>query len=349
MVISVNSYQKIPPIEGFFIKSKDDLIFDVKGLSHPDDRIIAFVRYVPSDFIKDNQTISRKGYCKIYDLKERYQFLKENFPKYLFHDEQGLGLLQAIPLTKVEKIYDPRKKLERLIQKIDNLTNLERNVLKLANVLVKHSKISSTAMGVTGSILVDLENDNSDIDLVIYGYENSLLVYNAMNNIFESEESISRYTEEELRNLWIDRGQENQISFKDFIIMENSKQLQGKINGIDFYIRLVLFPEEFNEDYIKTSITKLDVIEITAKIIDDKRSMVTPCIYQIDDVEILSNNNLTNIPERIFSVRGRYCELAKKGDKVRIKGRLECIKINNERNFYQITLGTTKEEFFKKD
>jgi len=77
------------PIEGFFIKSVDDLIFDVKGLSHPQDRIISFVRYVPAKFYENTQKSFTKGYSKLYDLLERYAFLHQNFPQYIYEDPMG--------------------------------------------------------------------------------------------------------------------------------------------------------------------------------------------------------------------------------------------------------------------
>ena len=71
----------IEGIEGDYIETKDsNLFFDVKGLFHPNDRKICFIRFFPSpdgDRIKEGIK-----YRKIYELHERYIFLKENYPKY---------------------------------------------------------------------------------------------------------------------------------------------------------------------------------------------------------------------------------------------------------------------------
>ena len=101
------------PIEGFFIKSTDGLIFDVKELSQPTDRVIAFVRYIPSDYMKSNSII-RKGYVKLYNLMERYRYLTKHFPKYLFEDSKGRGLLQGVAreeIKEIERLIAERKKV----------------------------------------------------------------------------------------------------------------------------------------------------------------------------------------------------------------------------------------------
>ena len=61
-------------VEGYFIKTLDNLIFEVKGVIHPNDRIIAYVRYVPN--IVSSDSVPR--FQKIYDLYEREKYLKDN-------------------------------------------------------------------------------------------------------------------------------------------------------------------------------------------------------------------------------------------------------------------------------
>ena len=38
----------ISPIEGHFLVTEDGLIFEVKGVIHPEERIIAYLRYAPA-------------------------------------------------------------------------------------------------------------------------------------------------------------------------------------------------------------------------------------------------------------------------------------------------------------
>ena len=70
--------------EGELIENKDGIIFDVKGLIHPTNKIIAFPRFIPTT--KGNRTRKKLSYNKIYNLKERFEFLKEKFPELIIYD-----------------------------------------------------------------------------------------------------------------------------------------------------------------------------------------------------------------------------------------------------------------------
>ena len=70
--------------EGDFIKDVNDLIFSVKGLIHPRDRIIAYPRYIPNKTGEREDV--RKSYVKMYSLVESFSFLEKNFPEYLVYD-----------------------------------------------------------------------------------------------------------------------------------------------------------------------------------------------------------------------------------------------------------------------
>lgn len=338
------------PIEGFFIKSVDDMIFDVKGLSHPRDRIISFVRYVPAKLCENTQKSVTKGYCKLYDLLERYAFLHQNFPQYIYEDPMGRGLLQAVAKKDIIEIYNPVQKLQQITRtEREELDSLEKLAQELTNKIMEHCDIDSKYLGITGSIMIDLHSEKSDVDLVVYGKRDSTKVYQGMSRIFENYENISRYTEKELKTLWKDRGQEEQIDFESFLESEKKKQLQGTISNIDFYIRLVLLPAENYEPYDQTKITSLGEFEIEATVESDDYSIFTPCIYHLKDV-IIKNEKIEEPtpPDRIFSVRGRYCDIAKTGERISAKGKLERVKIANQKEYLQLTLGSSKNEFMKK-
>lgn len=337
------------PIEGFFIKSNDNLIFDVKGLNHPENKIIAFVRYIPQKSTRNEKT-KQESYRKLYSLSERYQFLSQNYPKYLFNDPQGRGILQAVQKDDLELIYNPILKLQQLMKKKkSNLTLLENQVVMFVNKILDNCDVSLDAIGITGSILVDLQKISSDIDFVIYGKENGREVYNIMPKLFKHVSKIKKYTKNELKKLWQTRGQTKQIDFNSFLHCEREKHLQGIFDNRDFYIRLVPLPSEFNELYSETKIKQQGTIEIKATISDDVNSIFTPCIYQLTDVEIINKDTLEEThPCRIFSLRGRYCELAKKGERIHTLGKLEKVTIKNRAEFHQIVLGSTQKEFFKK-
>ncbi|MBD3192206.1 MAG: hypothetical protein GF308_16315 [Candidatus Heimdallarchaeota archaeon] len=335
-------------IEGFFLQTVDDLIFDVKGITHPKDKKIAYVRYVPIKGGTRSRGSSQTKYKKIYDLEKRYKFIKNNYPHYLFNDPKGRGLLQVVPHHLLKTIFDPRIKLVRIREK-QSPERLEKLVIEFVDNLLALSDVSSRALGISGSILVDLPRKGSDIDLVVYGRDNGQKLYQAMPRVFGSSNAIHRYSREELKELWKNRGQEHQISFSEFFQLEKDKRLQGKIKGTEFYIRLVLLPEEYYEPYEKTVIESLGEIELEGTVEKNGTQIFTPCIYHLTGVTVLSKEEkkLDILPSRIFSVRGRYCELAHKGDRVRVRGKLEQIR-NDREKYFQVVLGIRDNDFFKR-
>ncbi|MFX0211438.1 MAG: hypothetical protein ACFFDT_36000, partial [Candidatus Hodarchaeota archaeon] len=110
------------PVEGYFLTTKEDLIFDVKGLIHPKRRVISFLRYVPvdllpTDFLYKNMTqrnIEGRQFYKIYSLKARYKILQEFFPQYLYYEENADLLLQAVPNNSIKLIHHPIEFVRKL-------------------------------------------------------------------------------------------------------------------------------------------------------------------------------------------------------------------------------------------
>ena len=71
------------PLEGWFLTTKEGLIFDTKGIIHPPDRVIAYLRYIPAEFLDDRVSSEQRfGYIKVYLLKDRMKELQARFPWY---------------------------------------------------------------------------------------------------------------------------------------------------------------------------------------------------------------------------------------------------------------------------
>ena len=75
---------KIRTREGDLLETGDNVLFDVKGLVHPSNRVVAFLRYVP-DPDGDRERAGTR-YRKVYALSERYALLRQAFPQYLVYD-----------------------------------------------------------------------------------------------------------------------------------------------------------------------------------------------------------------------------------------------------------------------
>lgn len=157
-----------------FIETTEGLYFAVNTYAHPKNKFFAFLRYVPYEFvdfkIEDNniREINGRKYIKMAESKIAYKFLEEKFSKYLYYDETINVLMHAIPKEDVKRILRPKERLNEIINEENNLNELEEKCRKLALILEDYG-VPIKSMGVSGSLLLKLNNKNSDIDFVIYG------------------------------------------------------------------------------------------------------------------------------------------------------------------------------------
>ncbi|MEM2103564.1 MAG: hypothetical protein QW717_01570 [Candidatus Bathyarchaeia archaeon] len=329
--------------EGDFIETGQGLIFDVKGLVHPPDSIIAFIRYYPSQTGKRE----REGlfYDKVYSLSRRYQWLKKNFPKYLVYDQVLDDVLCEVPIRDVKRHYMPVEVLRR-IRKAESLDYLECTVLKMARLLKSSASISWNAIGVSGSIMVGLHTLNSDIDLVVYGSGNCRKVYATIEDLFKDCAcSLKPYGLDDLKRLFDFRSRDTLMTFEDFVKVESRKFLQGKFMGKDYFIRFVKNWEEIDEKYGDIRYRNCGYARIEATVVDDADAIFTPCIYRIEDVNIVEGPEFKPIKE-IASFRGRFCEQARKGERVAAQGKIEhVINCKKHSEYFRLLIGNKPSDY----
>jgi len=211
-------------IEGDYIETKNDnLIFDVKGLLHPKNRKISFIRFYPDD--EGDRVRNGINYKKIYNLDERYSFLKEHFPKYVFHSKELDLELQGVEIKDIKRIFSPKDYFKSISEK-DNLSLLEKYSKELCEALINEGNIPEDSIGISGSPMVSLAKENSDIDLIIYGTETSLAFQENLKEIFEKSNHCRKYNFEEFKEHFNWRVGGSTLSFEDFMISEKRKQKQ---------------------------------------------------------------------------------------------------------------------------
>ncbi|MFW9926629.1 MAG: nucleotidyltransferase domain-containing protein [Candidatus Thorarchaeota archaeon] len=318
-------------IEGCFIVTTDNLIFEVKGVIHPKIRIIAYLRYVPS--IESNT-----GFRKVYDLKEREKYLKKNYPEYLWYSESYGRTIQSVSMDKIESILDPVEYLDQL-RDTDKVTDLERVSVTLAKILVETTEIDWRDIGLTGSQLIGVASKKSDIDLVVYGSSACQKFYSNLsariNDIPEIKKYSGKLLEDHVSFRW---GAHNDLR-PLLLKIEKDKLLQGLIENYHFFIRLVKTPSDLQYDYGDFSYQMMDHKEISGKIVDSSDSIFTPCEYQ---VECVSTSNL----EKLVSYRGRYTEQVLTGVHFEAFGRLELVTNHKKKSQYkQLVLGEHSSDY----
>lgn len=330
-----------PIVEGDFIEDKNNLIFDVKGLIHPPDRVIAYLRYYP-DVDGERTRKNGKRYRKVYSLEEREKYLRKNFPEYIYFDPVFGVELQGVSRTQILKVYNPTDRLQNLL-KLKAPDDLERKIILFTETLKDESGIPISKMGVSGSILVDLTKPDSDIDIVVYGEKNCREAYEALKNLFNEKNSpIKPYNEEELKKLYDFRIRDTLMDYAAFLFSEKRKCMSGKINGKDFFIRFLKEPSEIPEKYGDIKYVSLNNARIEGLILDDKEAIFTPCRYIIEHTKTLEGD-APRISE-IASYRGRFCDQVREMERFIAQGKVEKVITKNE-TYYRLLLGGEKEDF----
>jgi predicted nucleotidyltransferase len=329
--------------EGDLIKTKSHVIFDVKGLVHPPNRLIAFPRYIPSP--QGTRGRQKDLYGKIYSFSERFKFLEENAPDLIVHDPVFDETLCEVPVATIQEHYEPIEKL-RLLRTSKELGDLERKALQLAETLKEEADIPWSAIGISGSVLVGLYTPASDIDPVVYGVENCRRAYAALQSLLKDDASnFKSYSREELQMLFDFRSKDTIMSFEDFARVESRKAFQGMFDGTDYFIRFVKAWSQLSEQYGDVCYRNSGYAKIKATIADDAEALFTPCTYGIENVKVAEGAKLEPIRE-IVSFRGRFCEQAKSGEAVTAQGKVERV-INKKtgKEHYRIILGNKPADY----
>jgi len=325
--------------EGDFIETRDGLFFDVKGLLHPADRVIAYLRYVPDGRGARERAGSR--YRRVYSLDARDRLLARLRPEYIYNDPVLNRKVQAVPYDQIRRHYIPSDKLVELICSARRDLH-EQHAVDLAETLIQKARIKPSRVGISGSVLVGLHTSRSDIDLILYGDEASRRSYSLLKELIASRsEGFAPHDVRGLRKLHRQRELAQATPFEVFVRHERGKVLQGKFRGIDYFIRCVEDWDEIAETYGDSKYFQVGRATVMATISDDTKSIFTPCTYKIKDVHVRPTDLL---PSHLVSFRGRFCEQAKNGDRVLARGRLERV-IRGSSESYRLVIGEDPRDF----
>jgi len=325
-----------PIIEGYYVESTEGLLFAVKGLVHPPEAVVAYLRYAPDpDGERERDGVR---YRRLYRFEEQEELLRERCPACLFFDPVFGEQLQGVPKERIGLVYDPCLKLAELHRRGD-LDELEEKAVEFADLLAERAGMPEESMGVSGSILVGLHTPRSDVDIVVYGSEHCHAVHRVlMELIDEAAGEVRRLNEAETRELYAFRSQDTPMGFGDFARLEERKVIQGKFQGCGYFIRFVRAPLEIGERYGDRRYTPLGPVEVEATVADAGEAIFTPCTYRVEDVKFIDGPEVGDLRE-IASFRGRFCEQTEEGERVIAKGKLERVVAREGEGCHRLLLG----------
>ncbi len=297
-----------------FIETFDGYLFSVVSYFPVNNRYLAFLRYYPSIYgdriKKDYNGKSLKRYAKVKSTDFSFEILNK-VNKYVF---SYLGFkMQGIRENEIKKIYKPKDRLKQILI-LNNPDSVERDIIKI------YEELGVKELGVTGSILVGLHNEGSDIDFCVYGY----------NNFEKARESIRNFPLKEKDVKIVYEKRKPSIPFKRFLFHEMRKRNRGVINNRLFDILLVR-KNPSREIFYK--IRRIGKVKIEAKVLDDSKVFDYPAEYIVRGEK--------NV-EKIVSYTHTYVGQAFSGEKIIVKGYLEEV-VSNVGRYRRIIVGTSRE------
>jgi predicted nucleotidyltransferase len=330
-------------MDGDTFVTKDGFIMNTFGYEHPDERVFAFLKYIPSQYkqLFNVEMLTRTWKFgespltqqlfraeKLYTAKNYQTFIeafRKSFPDYLFFDEtRGKELITA-PLDKIEQVFVPKDRLVWLAN-LKNPDDLQSLALELIDVVSKESGVSKTDLGIHGSIALEMHAPESDMDFVVYGSQNFRLV----------EEAIQRLVNEA------------KFTYIAGNRIEAARKFVGKYKGKIWMYNATKKLEEIKTQFGQYTFTPLAPVRFTATVCDDSETMYRPAIYKIIGYlpqDAQSELDLTKIPKQVVSNIGCYRNVARSGQQVKVAGTLEKVQSTQDGSvFYQVVVGTATSE-----
>jgi len=321
-----------------FLRTDEGFFFCVVGYEHPPDRVLAYLKYVPSPSGKWGGAVRYHRVLARYDaasVADTFSILR-NHPEYLFYSDVYGVTFSAVPKMEIVERYYPEVKVASLLLK-EKLDKLQSKALSLIQLISSESGVSIEKFGVTGSILIDIHNPSlSDIDLTVYGRGNALKVKEVLLSL--RGKAITPFTSD---------AAEEWISKKEGVFQLSRIQAQkilerkwniGFYEGTRFSIHPVKNDAEITEVYGEKIYRSLGFSTIEATVSSCDEALFLPCRYEVEDAVFLEGKPVEDIRE-VVSYEGLFCDILKEGEKIRVHGKLERVE-GKKGEYYRVLVGS---------
>jgi len=327
-----------------FISTKEGFLFCVVGPYHPTDCIISYLKYLPDPEGKWRKGTDRfKRVMRTYtipNLLETFDLLKNAYSQYMFFSLVYGIRMTAAPLESIVDHFMPEKKLAELFEK-SALDSLQKKVVRFVSLLSKLSAVSANNFGVTGSILLDIHNPAlSDIDITIYGIENSYAVKNALTEAHSTGNfDVKRFEGKKLKMWYANKTRNHPISLVEAKRIYERKWNIGMFDDTPFSVHPVKLEKELIEKYGDKTCRPSGMVVLRAVVADSKDGIFLPAVYEVEEVEVEGGID-ANI-EEVVSYEGLYDSLAEKGETIEVVGKLEHVTdIRTGREYNRVLVGS---------
>jgi predicted nucleotidyltransferase len=322
-------------MDGDTFTTREGFVFNTFGYEHPEDRVFAFLKYIPAkyhdlfriNYLDRTWKHGKQQLCraeKLYTAQNYTTFLeafRRHFPSYVFFCPFRAKEVISAPLDSTSEVFVPRQCLRR-IASLKRKDSLQRMTLDFVDMLSRESGIACDDFGVHGSVALDMHSDKSDIDIVVYGSENFRKLESTVDRLVKT----------------------GKLSYLFSNRLDAARRFKGRYRGRIFMYNAIRKPEEVNVKYGAYRYEPLAPVRFDCWVEDDGEAMFRPAVYRVAHYEPVDEASCLGhemIPQTVVSMIGCYRNMARKGDRIRVWGMLERVEaVEGNRLFHQVVVGT---------
>ncbi|RLG01369.1 MAG: hypothetical protein DRN49_01415 [Thaumarchaeota archaeon] len=317
-----------------FLETKDSWIFCVVGDIHPPGKFFSYLKYVPGigPWRRGGESFSRifSDYS-MNEFKKILEYLKNVKPEFVEYDPVIGTEMSSVPMDFIKRHYNCLEGLRELINRGPR-DRLEKLTVNLLEEICGHGDLHEDDFGITGSILLQIHHERSDIDLIVYGRRE---FWKTIEILGELGYLGVRSKEQALRRML----KHYPITLSDASRLVDRIKYRGVYRGVEFSIHGVRKSEEITEKYSDKIYRKIGLAHAILEIDDVSDSCFNPAIYKVRGSAKVGGKEYH--VEQLMCYDLTFSAMFEKGDKIEAYGKLEFVTDKlHKRSFHSLLIGS---------